>query len=50
MIMQRLKKYLDRKGTPWRPIEEWSLIFKGNHPDGIFILTAVKPRPLGLGI
>lgn len=35
--IQRLKNYLDKRGISWRPTEQWSLIFSGNHPEGIFI-------------
>lgn len=35
--IQRLKNYLDKRGISWRPTEPWSLIFSGNHPEGIFI-------------
>lgn len=49
--MEKLKKYLDANGIPWRPVEEWSLIF-GNHPEGIYIPMDVAPinyiRKLGL--
>ena len=43
--MQRLKSYLDKQGITWRPTEEWSLIFVGNHSDGIFIETDKAPLP-----
>ena len=33
--MQQLKRYLDKHGISWRPTENWSIIFQGNHPDGI---------------
>ncbi len=35
--MDALKKYLTRKGIPFRGTEEWSLAFSGNHVDGILI-------------
>lgn len=35
--MEQLKKYLEKQGISWRPTEQWSLIFSGNHPEGIFI-------------
>ncbi len=42
--MQQLKRYLDKRGIIWRPTEDWSLLFSGNHPEGIYI--AVKEAPL----
>lgn len=41
--IQQFKKYLDKHGIKWRPTEEWSLIFYGNHPEGIFISSSDAP-------
>jgi len=41
--IKKLKNYLKRRGVSWRPTEEWSFIFLGNHPEGIFICTRDAP-------
>lgn len=43
--MQQLKRYLDKHGISWRPTEEWSLMFQGNHPEGIYIDADKVPLP-----
>ncbi len=43
--MQQLKKHLDKQGITWRPTEAWSLLFSGNHPEGIYISADKAPIP-----
>ena len=35
--MNNLMKWLTRHGIEYRPTAEWSLMFSGNFPDGVFI-------------
>lgn len=41
--MEQLMNYLKRKGISWEPTEEWSLIFVGNHPEGMYIAADQAP-------
>lgn len=43
--IQRLKRYLNIHDIAWKPTEEWSLIFSGNHAEGIFINADEAPLP-----
>lgn len=43
--MQQLKVCLDKHGISWRPTEDWSLMFQGNHPEGIYIAAEEAPLP-----
>lgn len=35
--MEAFKKWLEKNGIKYRSVEPWSLMFKGNHPEGVFI-------------
>ena len=35
--MNNLKSWLDRNGIAYRPTPEWSLLFEGNDPDGVYV-------------
>jgi hypothetical protein len=39
----KLKAHLTRKRIPWKPTTDWSLIFSGNHPEGLYIDAAIAP-------
>ena len=35
--MNSWTKWLDRKHIPYRGTAEWSLMFEGNHPNGLYV-------------
>lgn len=43
--MAKLKRYLRRRRVEWKPTPEWSLVFRGNYPEGIYIKAAEAPLP-----
>jgi hypothetical protein len=35
--MNNLKQWLDRQDIPYRGTAEWSLMFEGNFPNGLYV-------------
>lgn len=42
--MDKLKAFLTKNGIAWRSLDQWALVFSGNHPEGIIIEQYIPPE------